>query len=517
MNINLKALIASLKWAYLPELAGACAILVLYMMNALRFVFPVGFAGLYALMIEQVVRQPWPPPEHIPLYGPGGIPFAYPPLGAYVGAFFIKVLHTPVFEYLVWAPIAFSLLSAIFLYAFLRYCLEDYDKALLSVLMAGTTGSMYFWHVTAGGVVRALALALSLAGLYAGARAMRDGPFTWALLAGLFLGLSLMTHLSYALFFALGQIALALFLRERSPRHRIFQLLVLLIVATVVSSSWWGLVLHREGIEVFLRAGTTHGTPGPWYRASGRPLLAVLEALKWIPNLGRGWDPPFLPGLTLAGLAYAIATRRWFLPTWIISVSAVVGETVRFEELIGSALSANLLVDLVRLRLRGEATGPGVVWSRGLLLYGVLMGAFLYQGARIIYNSKPSIDAQLIEVAEWFREATGPDETFLIVPYEEQLAEWLPYLTRRRLLVGKWGAEWNGKYQEQAALQEHVKSCAQAQSLGCFESLFARLPISPEYMIVDTNWGHLVDALGGSSSWKMVFSNGRYVVYKRST
>src|SRR5437588_10136227 len=91
---------------YLPIFLSAGLLLVL-IWNAVRWSLPGGYAGLYVLMSESIVHSHFLPPLRIGLYGPGGIPFAYPPLALYLMAFCIGILHVPVFDYLRFAPDVF--------------------------------------------------------------------------------------------------------------------------------------------------------------------------------------------------------------------------------------------------------------------------------------------------------------------------------------------------------------------------------------------------------------------------
>ncbi|MCC6416690.1 MAG: hypothetical protein IT429_00405, partial [Gemmataceae bacterium] len=75
--------------------------------TAVRHGLPLGYAGLFALMAELVAANGFRLPEWVPWYGPGGMPFAYPPLGFYVMAGATAGLGVPTLAYLAWAPALF--------------------------------------------------------------------------------------------------------------------------------------------------------------------------------------------------------------------------------------------------------------------------------------------------------------------------------------------------------------------------------------------------------------------------
>ncbi len=72
-------------------LAAIFASVPLLFSNAFLYGFPMGYAGLFTQMAQQIADANFVLPSMSPFYGPGGIPFAYPPLGLYLLAVFIKL------------------------------------------------------------------------------------------------------------------------------------------------------------------------------------------------------------------------------------------------------------------------------------------------------------------------------------------------------------------------------------------------------------------------------------------
>lgn len=56
---------------------------------------PLGCAGMFTQMAEQIAGANFVLPAEIPYYGPGGIPFVYPPLGHYLFALYLKTGLSP--------------------------------------------------------------------------------------------------------------------------------------------------------------------------------------------------------------------------------------------------------------------------------------------------------------------------------------------------------------------------------------------------------------------------------------
>jgi hypothetical protein len=80
----------------------------LYFYNAIMWPMPKGFAGLYALFAETLANNRYRLLVNVPYYGPGGIPFVYPPLAIYLMAFLTNELHIAPLDYLRFVPAIFS-------------------------------------------------------------------------------------------------------------------------------------------------------------------------------------------------------------------------------------------------------------------------------------------------------------------------------------------------------------------------------------------------------------------------
>ena len=78
---------------------------------AFKFEYPAGFAGLFVLMSDLIKSNDFKLPVFIPYYGPGGIPFAYPPLGPYLLAGVTTLFHIGDLEYVRFFPPLLILLS----------------------------------------------------------------------------------------------------------------------------------------------------------------------------------------------------------------------------------------------------------------------------------------------------------------------------------------------------------------------------------------------------------------------
>ena len=203
-----------MKAVWLAVLFGISAAFLFY--NAFRFSFPVAFAGMYTLMAEQIADGGFSLPMQIPYYGPGGVPFAYPPLALYVMAAFLK-FDVSMITYTRYVPPVFSLLALAPLYLLAKELTRSHFAAGLTVMYAVFSPALYISHTWAAGIVRALSFFFMLWGLYFFNRMLREEKLSLGALAGVFGGLATLTHLYYALFFALWAICWAAAYWKRLP------------------------------------------------------------------------------------------------------------------------------------------------------------------------------------------------------------------------------------------------------------------------------------------------------------
>ncbi len=476
--------------------------------NALRFDLPLGYAGLYTLMSDALANNHFLLPQAVAYYGPGGMPYAYPPLAFYLMAFVTHVLGLPVAAYLRFAAPLFAWLCIIPAF-FLAFELTGSRLASLAAsLILASSGYMYLVHAEAGGIVRSLAFFFALCGLYFFYRLVRCPGWKFGLLAAAFFGLTVLTHLSYALFFALGVAAYAL-ARPLQLRRWALGLLVGLGGA-LVSAPWWLVVLSRYGIQVL---GGPLGSHGNDY------FLAVFTDLnKLLPWIEDGVSilrlDAVLFGLVITGLVYALAVKKFYLPVWFALLVLFISEGWRFTIFVGALLAGGMIAEIYRmLNPGGFIAGPRRgAFLRGLVFVGLLLLVLCGAGANAIAAYSPVLTPDAYRVAGFFQQKTQAGSTFLLAAGVEE-SEWFPYLLQRTPLVASWGAEWTGAYAAQLGYVLEVVKCEEKQSLSCLDGVFAEVGRQPDYLITHTSSDTLTTQIEGNVKWQKVYQDGTYLVW----
>jgi hypothetical protein len=445
------------KAAALPAVALALAAFLLFY-SAFRFSLPIGYAGLYAQASEQIAQANFRLPDVIHFYGPGDIPFAYPPLAMYAMALSIKIGISPT-RYMRFIPPLLSLLALVPLYLLAERASRSRFAALVAAGICAASPALIAAHTSAAGIVRALGFLLLLCGFYIFERAVEQGSLPLSVLAGLFFGLVGLTHLFYALFFALWA---GCWIIAKPNLRSIKAGAICVSVGALIAAPWIGLVMYRHGSDPFLNAFLTHGNTSFLHVLTGRQDLTT-----WITGkLDVVTAVPFLILFVVSGFIWSVASREFGMPlAFLMALLVLSPEGGRFI-IILAAILAGTSIGCVRKWL------PSVGWAHALslILLGLIGGVAVLFGFHNIQRIRPDLREGALAVGQYIENHTSPGSRFLLMAGPNE-AEWFPYLLQRRPLASKWGAEWLATYGQQSGLVSSINYCHRTQDLGCIRDL----------------------------------------------
>jgi hypothetical protein len=485
------------KTASLVFLILASATFLFY--NAFRFEMPLGFSGMYTLMAEQISGNHYLLPDTTPFYGPGGIPFAYPPFGFYVMAFVTDLVDVSSITYLRFIPPLFSLLSLVPLFLLVERMTTSFWAAFFSTAFLLFSPTLYYNHTWSAGMVRGLAFFLMLSGFYFFYRALEEDSRLFAILTGIFLALTSLTHLFYGLFFALWVACWGIAaLRVKALKTTILTFLT----GWLVGVPWLYLMVTRYGMQVFKHAFSSHDND------AFLDVLGQAGALfGWLSGKFVGVPIPLI-GFALAGLAviYLIYKWKFSIPAVLLAMTLVLSpEGDRFLVLVVAVLV-------------GISFIAGMEWFRSKWIQSALIGCILISifqmagyGLNEVLGSIPVLHRNTFDVADYVEKNVPESSRYLFVAGQAE-AEWFPYILKRRPFISKWGSEWLGTYNEQRALQGSVAYCKDGQSLQCLKDL--DLDVSAgDIIITKKSQRRLVIELENSVSCRQMEVLGVYVVW----
>ncbi len=490
---------------YLLLIGIICAPLLFFV--AAKFNFPSGYAGLYALMAEVLGESGFKLPQTVPYYGPGGLPFAYPPVGIYLMAVFTQLFHMPAFIYLRFAPPVFLLISLIPLALLIFELTRSRIAAILGAVIVAGSQRIFVIQGTSGGVVRGLAFLFALWGIYYFYRAYCTQKVYDAALAGLFIGLAGLTHLGYAEFAVLFVVAVLLtsFFKKRVWKSAI----IAGIIAVFIAFPWISTMVHRYGWSVFLGAFQSHGNDSflMFLREPQRVILWIENSL--IPI----YQVKFLWGMMLLALCFALF-KAPVLPVWFGLLLLFTSESDRYLITVG-AIAISWLFHVLYRYFNTPEKPVATTW-RSISFAAIILIIFYVDGWQTISRSNtPLISADSLKLAEFVQSSTSPSSRYLMITQPEE-AEWFPYLTRRVPVIASWGSEWTGTYAQHLGWVFEIANCQKQQSYECVNQILTQLPTQPDLLITHTNDSLLNAQIRHETSWQELTSSDAYVLWGKS-
>ena len=475
--------------------------------NALEHSFPMGYAGLFTQMAQQISDANFRLQMESPFYGPGGIPFAYPPFGLYLLAVLIK-LTGKYFIFLRLLPPFLSLLALIPLF-YLTFELSGSSiAAVISVILAGTSQEFYISHTWAAGVVRAPAFLFMLTSMYFFARQLKSSARADILLTGFFLGLTFLSHLTYGLFCILWIGWWTLFDKKYSFTVRLKDAIVSVSIALLTTSLWLVTILSRYGIEVFFNAFNSHG---------GAESISFWQNIQVLPNAFlRNIEPITSDGLLALllgiGLVALLLKQQYALVIFYLFIILAFPEGERFIFLLGY-LVAGMGICAVLDWAYAASNGRFSPVVSAVILIPVL-GILWWNGFRTLSRYAPLLSNETFDIAEYVQESTSPDGKYLALLRQDE-AEWLPFLFQRQPIVSQWGSEWLGAYNEQTLLMSRFGGCRTNEDWLCVENIILETGEHPDYVITYVNDDELNRQLVDTNRWTQIYTNQRYALWSQ--
>src|SRR4029079_16611078 len=148
---------------------------------------------MFAVMVDDLKASHYLLPAFT-TYNHLNIPFAYPPLGFYLGRFASDLLGWSAAQTLRWVPAFFASLSILAFYLLALRLLKNKYYAALSTLFFALMPRALSWYVMGGGLTRSPGQLFMLLTLASVVRLYQENRRADIFLAGLFGGLAVMSH-----------------------------------------------------------------------------------------------------------------------------------------------------------------------------------------------------------------------------------------------------------------------------------------------------------------------------------
>jgi hypothetical protein len=400
--------------------------------------FAINDGGMFAAMVDDLKTSRYLLPVFTS-YNHLNIPFAYPPLGFYLGRLAADLFGFDSTQVVRWVPAFFASLSIIAFYWLALRLLKNKYYASVSTLFFALMPRALSWFVMGGGLTRSPGQFFMLLTLAVVVRLYEENRRTDIFLAGLFGGLAVMSHPEAAVHTIVSAVFLW-FMLSRNLKG-FFNSVFVAGIVLLVTAPWWGTVIIYHGFEPLLKGAAT-----------GQKALAVFHLLFFVFT-----EEPYatvIAILGLIGIAFRLLRRDYLLPLWMVIPFLVEGRSAAGPAAIPLAMLAAVgLVDVVLAALQASAVKepPRLVdeispVERNVFIYLLLYLLFsAYQFGFQLSSATlypPDRDAM-----QWAKENTPPDSRFLVLTGTtsvscDSVMEWFPAITGRQSIYTVQGTEW---------------------------------------------------------------------------
>ncbi|HSJ90255.1 MAG TPA: glycosyltransferase family 39 protein [Anaerolineales bacterium] len=445
--------------------------------------FAINDGGMFAVMVDDLKTSHY----RLPLfttYNHLQIPFAYPPLGFYLGRIAADLFGWSAAQTVRWVPALIASLSIPAFYLLASRLLNDRYRAAISTLFFALMPRALSWYVMGGGLTRSpgqFFMLLTLATVVRIYKEQRKADVFWA---GLFGGLAVMSHPEAAVHTFIS--ALFLWLMLSRKRTTLLQSLLVGLTVLVVSAPWWGTVIHYHGLAPLLNGAAT-----------GQKALAVFHLLFFVFT-----EEPYatvIAILGLVGLAHQLLQKQYLLPLWLALPFFVEGRSAAGPAAIPLAMLA--AIGLVEVLFRGlglrqdgtttraephpagtasPASDPVPAAERNIWIYLALY--LLFSAYQVGFQlSSATLYPPDRQAMEWVRKNTPAEARFLVLTGTSSVScdsvlEWFPALTGRQSLLTVQGTEWTqgANFNNYVRSTYAVQDCLLEGDAACLDSAVPR-------------------------------------------
>ncbi len=493
--------------------------------------FAINDGGMFAIMIEDLKASHYSLPAFT-TYNHSNIPFAYPPLGFYLGRIAADLSGASVMEVLRWLPAFFASLSIPAFYWLALRLFKDKYRAALSTLFFALMPRALSWFVMGGGLTRSPGQFFMLLALACVVRLYEENRRVDIWLTALFSALAVLSHPEAAVHTFVS--ALFLWIMLSRKRTAFIHAILVGLLVIVLTAPWWLTVVHYHGITPLLNAAAT-----------GKKLPAVFHLVFFVFT-----EEPyatFIAVLGLIGVAGHLVRKNYLLPLWMAIPFFVEGRSAAGPAAIPLAMLAavgwadvimprlTVLYRTISLQEGDDSHEDAKIISsaeRNIFIYLLLYLVFsTYQFGYRLSNATLYPADQ--EAMQWVKENTSSEARFLVLTGTtsvscDSVLEWFPALSGRKSLYTVQGAEWTlGEgFTSFAKSVYNVQACLD-EGASCLDAVLD--PSEYDYVYVSkilrTNnclplearrtFPYFIESMRSSERFEIVYETDGVVIYRK--
>lgn len=421
--------------------------------------FPLNDGGMFLIMMDALKNNNFILPASFQFNGLT-LPFAYPPLGFYIGSWLSHAFGIDLVSILQWQPAIVTIIAIPAFYWLARSIFESNFTAGLATFIYAFTPRASSWANMGGGLTRSLGLVFLLLAIAIILRLYKTQEKKYLPFAILFSSLTVLSHPEAAVHTA--GISLIFFLFHGRSKLGWKHTLLIAAGTLLLTSMWWLPILLRFGLTPYLTASQTG------FHSAVALFLPFFLPLTDEPQM------TLIAVLGLIGWVFSIVKKQYLLPILYILPylteprSAPVYATIALAMLTGF-----ILVELILPALSNQPflkNRPAQIVLIYLVLY--LFGSAAFLNVQFAGNAVSEANRTAFD---WVHTNLPADSRILVLTGEtdtfcDGISEWFPALTGRISPTTVQGREWLPGFNTALEQQRDLQACLNSESpLECIE------------------------------------------------
>jgi len=398
--------------------------------------FAVNDGGMFAVMIDDLKTSNYVLPRYTN-YNSLNIPYAYPPLGFYLGRSASDLTDLPALEIVRWIPAFFASLTIPAFFLLSTSLLKTRFHAAVATLFFALMPRAFSWLIMGGGLTRGpgwffmLLTCASVVRLY---KEHRTGDIFWT---GLFGSMVVLSHPEAAVHTA--AFAVFFWLMLGRTRKTLLNSFLVAVIVLILTSPWWLTVISQHGILPIISAIQT-----------SQKFLSLFHLIFFSFTEEIYATPIAILGLI--GIGLMLTRREFLLPCMLVLPFLIEGRSALYAATIPLAMLAAMAFDEVILPGLRSGNAPETSLDK---ISSVEMSVLIYSFAYLIFStflfciqiSSTRVYVPDREAMQWVSQNTALDARFLVMTGASSIAfdpvqEWFPSLARRNSVYTVQGSEW---------------------------------------------------------------------------
>ena len=377
--------------------------------------FPINDGGMFYTMILDLQANHYIPPLFT-TYNHTFIPFAYPPLGFYIGAGISDLMNVSPLVVIRWLPGIINALCIPAFYFFAKEVLSNKFQSAIATLVYAMIPHLTSWLSMGGGLTRSLGMLFMLLTLGFVHRVFTQNDRRSILGAVIFGGLTVLSH-TEAPIYTIAIAAYIWLMKSRSLKGFLHGILIALGVMAI-AAPWFGMVIYRHGTEPFRSISQT----------GVHSFGAVFKVL----NINILTEEPYLGllgVLGILGIATMVAKKDYFIPLMLLVIflaqprSAHITGNIPLAMAAGFFIAEILLPEMSKIQMDNKKPIAFVV-----ILTVYLLSNSMYYG--LGFSKRHLSEPERIAM-QWIEQNTPKDSTFLVITGDQNafcdpINEWFP-------------------------------------------------------------------------------------------